>query len=633
LCLVGLALAVAVAAGDGFRLRIFTWRVAITSPYRILAWTLAVVAIRHVVVARPPLHRNLRAYLVAWATEIASRPALTRFLDRAQTPLALGETALFERWGRAPRRAAEWSMVFLGFFALVTCCTWPQIVRMHSVPDLGDPLFSIWRLSWINHQLVRHPTALFDANIFFPERLTLTYSDPVLVSALMSAPLFWLGLNRVVIYNVVFLSAWVLSGAAMYLLARALTGRRDAAIVAGVVFTLYPYRFDHYSHLELQMTMWMPLALWAVHRTLAQARMGDAIGAGWAFALQMLSSLYYGVYFAVYLAVVGAALWTGRHFPRRPLIGLAAGALLAAALIAPIAVAYQAGKAVIGERDDTTVKAFSAVGHDYLEPHFRARVYQRFVDERLHERQLFPDITPVAVALIGAWPPMSAATIAYTGALAFTFDASLGTNGAVFPWLRRHVPGYRSVRVPPRFSVLGGMTLAILCAYGATRLFARWPRAQRAMLFAIVGAMMFEALPDIRLVRVWDAPPAIYSSLTGTPPHVLAEFPTWEQTGDSAIDTRYIYFSTFHWQTLVNGYSGYFPPSYVEFQHRTRDFPSDASLQYLRGRGVEYIGWHGAFSQPGRAERTAAILDARPDLELVAKAQWQGSESRLYRLR
>lgn len=504
---------------------------------------------------------------------------------------------------------------------------------MDSVPDMGDPLFSIWRLSWINHQLIRHPLALFDANIFFPERLTLTYSDPMLIAAVMSAPLFWLGLDRILIYNIVFLSAWVLSGAAMYLLVRTLTGRRDAAIVSGVIFTLYPYRFDHYSHLELQMTMWMPVALWGLHRTLARARIGDAIATGGAFALQMLSSLYYGAYFAVYLIVAGGALWAGRHFPTRPGMKLAAGALVAAAMIAPAASAYRASRTTIGERDDATVKAFSAIPHDYLEPHLRARIYQRFVDDRLHERQLFPDITPVAVALIGAWPPMSVATIAYTSALVVTFDASLGMNGVVFPWLREHVPGYRSVRVPPRFSILGGMTLAILCGYGAARLFARWPRGNVLMLIAIVGAMMIEALPDIRLVPVWKEPPAIYGSLTGASPHLLAEFPSWEQTGDSAMDTRYSYFSTFHWQTLVNGYSGYFPPSYMEFQHRTRDFPSDASLQYLRERGVEYIGWHGAFSQPGRAERTTAILDARPDLELVAKAPWQGSESRLYRFR
>src|SRR4029079_8219449 len=112
------------------------------------------------------------------------------------------------------------------------------------------------------------------------------------------------------------------------------------------------------------------------------------------------------------------------------------------------AAAFWAGKFTVGERPDGTVKLFSAIGHDYVEPHSRARVYRRFVDEGLHERQIFPDITPVVVALIGASPPMSVATIAYTSAVALAFDASLGMNGMVFPWLRTYVPGYRSIRVP-----------------------------------------------------------------------------------------------------------------------------------------------------------------------------------------
>jgi hypothetical protein len=632
-CIVAAVLAVSVAAGDGFHLRLFGWRVAITSPFRVFGWAVAAAVIRHLLAPRPPIHRNLAARIVSWRDTLESRPAVRTFLDRARAPLPLGEINRFERPGHAGRPLGEWSAVVLGISLVVAAFTWPQVRRMDSVPDLGDPLFSIWRLSWINHQLPRHPAALFDANIFYPERLTLTYSDPLLIPALMSAPFVWLGLDRVLIYNSVFLSAWVLSGAAMYLLVRTLTGRRDAAFVAGVVFTLYPYRFDHYSHLELQMTMWMPLALWALHRTLAQARMKDGMATGCAFALQMLSSLYYGMYFAVYLVVVGGALWAGRYGPLRAVTKLAAGAVVAAVLIAPIAIKYQAGRTIVGERDETQVLAFSAVGRDYLEPSRQARVYQRWADPDRHERRLFPGVTAVALAVIGIWPPMSVATIAYTSGLALTFDASLGMNGAVFPWLRGHVPGYRSLRAATRFSILGGMTLAILSGYGATRLFRRWPRARFAILGAIAMATTVEALADIRLERVPRQPPAIYGSLTADSPRVLAEFPTSEQTGNQMLEPQFMYFATFHWQKLVNGYSGYFPASFIEFQRQTRDFPSDAALQYLRDRGVEYIGWHGTYTDPGRAERTAAILDARPDLELVATAPWQGSESRLYRLR
>jgi hypothetical protein len=94
-----------------------------------------------------------------------------------------------------------------------------------------------------------------------------------------------------------------------------------------------------------------------------------------------------------------------------------------------------------------------------------------------------------------------------------------------------------------------------------------------------------------------------------------------------------LYFSTFHWQRLVNGNSGFSPASYAEFLEHAGDFPSDAALLYLRERGVEYIAMHGRFTRPTRYASICRVLDARPDLERVAVAPWQGSESRLYRFR
>jgi hypothetical protein len=42
-------------------------------------------------------------------------------------------------------------------------------------------------------------------------------------------------------------------------LVRELTGSRPAAFIPGLIFGLYPFRFEHDSHLELQMAFWMPL--------------------------------------------------------------------------------------------------------------------------------------------------------------------------------------------------------------------------------------------------------------------------------------------------------------------------------------------------------------------------------------
>ncbi len=156
--------------------------------------------------------------------------------------------------------------------ALLTVLTviipWPVALHLGTqVPGHDDPLFSIWRLAWVAHALPHDPRDLFDANIFYPHLRTLAYSDAMLFEGIVAAPLLWLGLNRVLVYNLMFLAGIVSSGAGMFVLVRYLTGDIGAALVSSVIFTLAPYRIEHFIHLELQWTVWMPLALWAVHRT------------------------------------------------------------------------------------------------------------------------------------------------------------------------------------------------------------------------------------------------------------------------------------------------------------------------------------------------------------------------------
>jgi hypothetical protein len=607
--------------------RVLGFRVTMRTAWRPFLWGAIVLLIRNWMVPRPPSF--------VWLLVPFRRFTRERLGREAREDLPLDEHALFRRPGgkRLPT-PLSFALVVLGFSALAIALLWPQVRQMRSVSDLGDPLFSVWRLAWVNHQLPRAPLALFDANQFHPERLTLTYSDSMLVPALMAAPLFWMGVHPVVVYNVLLLASFVLSGVAMFFLARALTGRIDAALVAGILFALYPYRFEHYSHLELLMTMWMPLALLGLHRTLAGGRWRDGLATGLAFALQTLSSLYYGCFLAVYMFVVGGAIWLGRGRPRQPIRALAAGGLLAAVLIAPVASGYIASRPMMGNRDEPTIQFYSAVGRDYLKPTYRSRLYERWSEGGNPERELFPRLMPVILTGVALWPPLSAARIAYVLGLVFAVDASFGFNGPTFTTLHAVVLPFKGLRVPARFSVLAGMTLAILAGYGAARLLARRPRQRTALGGALLALVIVEALPTIRLQRVWDEPPAIYAGIAGAePPVVLAEFPMPRDIYRSDFDTRYLYFSTFHWQKLVNGNSGFFPPSYFELLASVDDFPNDASLSYLRSRGVQYLTLHGAFTNAARYADSIAWLDARPDLELVAAAPWEGAESRLYRVR
>ena len=90
---------------------------------------------------------------------------------------------------------------------------------MSAAPDTD--LF-LWTLSWDVHALARQPSSVFDANIFHPERRTLAYSENLLGSAPLAAPVIWITGNPVLAMNLVVLLATVLCGAGAYLLAHRL---------------------------------------------------------------------------------------------------------------------------------------------------------------------------------------------------------------------------------------------------------------------------------------------------------------------------------------------------------------------------------------------------------------------------
>ena len=144
---------------------------------------------------------------------------------------------------------------FLLYLSLTCLMTYPQVLHLRDgVHDDGDPLLNAWTLAWVAHQLPRAPARLFDANTFYPERRTLAFSETLLLPAVVMAPLRWLGVGPLLVYNIVLLSGFIVSGVGVALLVRMLTGWIGPALVAGIVFAFLPFRIDHYAHMQLQQT-------------------------------------------------------------------------------------------------------------------------------------------------------------------------------------------------------------------------------------------------------------------------------------------------------------------------------------------------------------------------------------------
>lgn len=523
-------------------------------------------------------------------------------------------------------------MAALGIAAAVAFAFRDVVMHMASVSDYGDPLFSIWRMGWVQHQLTTDPMHLFDANIFHPQLLTLTLSDPIVLPALMQAPLLAIGMHPVVAYNALFLFVIWLSGLTMYVLTERLTGSASAAFVGGLVFACYPFRVDHISHLEMQVTPWMPLALLALHRFVSGAQWRYAFAFAGALVAQLYSSMYYAVFFTVYATVIGAGLVRAHGQPvRRLLLPAAAAALAACLAAAPLIKAFVDAQPMKGDRQVDEVRMYSAVWGDYLSGQRFSLWWADRTDPK-PERSLFPGVAPLVLAGIGLGPPFSAIRLVYGAGLLIAVDGSRGFNGVVYPYLYDWLPPFRGLRVPARFGILVGLTLSVLAAFGTARLLRRFRLPVPLLTTAVCAFVMVDGLSKIdTVVPVWKEAPSIYQRVKNTPGAVLADLPVGEPPPDAL---PFQYFSLWHWKPMVGGYSGFLPPHYVSLRKALMTFPRGASVAELRRLGVTHVTINCAlpFVPRETCGETARLIAASSDLRLIEETRWEGEPVRLYEL-
>lgn len=531
------------------------------------------------------------------------------------------------------------------FTVMWAVMTYPQVRQLRTgVNDVGDPLLNTWALAWVAHQLPFAPAHVFDANIFYPERRTLAYSETLLAPAVAGAPLLWLGAGPVLVYNLLLMAAFVASGVGTALLVRDLTGSGTAGLVSGAIFAFLPAKFDHYAHFQLLLTQWIPLSLWAFHRFVATERYKWAALMGVAVGAQALTSIYNTLFLAILIATVAAVMLLSewRRLPRR-LPGLALAVAVSAVLATPAAIAHLRASEIVGERSRGDAESGSATWLDFLSAGPGNRLYGKSTSSwGRAERHLFPGVLALGLAAIALWPPYSTARLAYLVALVVMVDVARGFNGLIYPLLYDYVFVFRSLRVPARMAMAAGLPLAVLAGFGLSRLLAWVPSRRQGLLAgALIGVVMIESWTGpLALASVPTAPPEIYADLladkgepprktmirrlSDRPPLVILELPINQD------DPTFMYYSTFHWQTLVNGYSGFYSPRYVMLHDTLTRFPAHGALEELARLQTRYVLVHGEMLSPARYRELTAQIEASPSFRLIAKRPWKGSEIALY---
>jgi hypothetical protein len=227
----------------------------------------------------------------------------------------------------------------------------------------------------------------------------------MLLVGVLGTPLFKAGVNPAVVHNYLMLAAFVSSMVCAFALARRLTGSDPAAWLAAIIFGLAPYRMAHIGHLELQWTMWMPLALLLLHRVIEKPSLWRGVLLGAALAAQVLSSIYYGVFLACYLAAAWVALVPFEKAKGR-IAAATAFAIVPLLLVALIyGPPYLQTRKQFGERRAEEVQTFSAVPGDYLRvPPENVLRGRTDAGEAPDERSLFPGFVAIALAMVAFSP-------------------------------------------------------------------------------------------------------------------------------------------------------------------------------------------------------------------------------------
>jgi hypothetical protein len=489
--------------------------------------------------------------------------------------------------------------------ALVAIMTAPTLTRLTSVGrlDTNDGRFSIWNIAWVGHALLTAPASILDANIFYPHTGTLAYSELNLVAGLFGLPWYAVTRNPLAALNGSIAVALLLAFVLMWALVRRLTASNGAGLVAATAFTFCPYVSARTPHIQLLMIFVFPLVMLAFHRLAERPgiRAGFVLGA--ALAVAALACGYYGLFTGCALGLVAVLL---AQRSRRYWLGLAVAMVTAAVIVAPVFLAFSSARAASGASlrpwapDDARI--YSANAAAYLASPAAAHDWWLPALDRWQQRTdvLFPGVILLVLAVAGASATRSApgprrivfTYLALAGACVW---ASFGPDGGLYLLMHELIPGMSLLRAPARLGIVAVFALAVVSGFAVSAFShrRRWLPVVLVVAVACELGVKTEAWgwPSWPLNRVPAVSPA-YDRLARLPRGVLVEFPFPYVTSNFHNHAPAMFWSTYHWQPLVNGYSDIIPPDFSEIALPINYFPDPASFAIMKERHVRYVLWH-----------------------------------------
>jgi hypothetical protein len=446
-------------------------------------------------------------------------------------------------------------------------------------------------------------------------------------------------------HNLVLLSGYVLSGAAMYLLVRYIGCGRLVAAWSGLVYIVFPWHLMRVPHPSLVHLEFLPLLLVALVAAARRPTWQRFAGVAGTTAACWLTSGYFGA-MAVITSIafaLGILLTRGvGHRRVRFFVPATASTLAGTLTVGALARAADVGRTTGLNRRVEDVSSWALHLDELVLPAARNFVFGRWTEPFLHTHQhgSYPVETTnylgiLTILLAVTWVVLTwrrRATVAAAAALvtpalgavvifAFLFalpgPVSIAGHSVWTPsrLLFAVVPAFR---VPSRWSIVMMTALVPLAALGLQEAAARASRYGRGWKAPAFGSSVVVAAAVVSFTELALNPtssrlstqpePVEYAALARTPPGIVAEYPLVPQLG-------YVLWQSVHHRRLLNTQAFGSPAD--DAQHALVNPRTPGTAEQLALLGVTAIVTHGDALRWSAAEYPQNPNDWGPGYRLI----------------
>jgi hypothetical protein len=505
-------------------------------------------------------------------------------------------------------RASEVVGAFLVYSLLTIAFFYPVLPHIASqlIGPPVDNMQSLWSL-WSTHQAFREKLdLLYTTRIFYPEGSSLLfslspYNQLVALVAGGSQP-------PVVVYNLLILSTFVLSGVGAFLLIRHFTDDTPAALLGGFVFAFSPSHFTHsLLFVSISSIQFIPLFVLCYLKTMEDGSKRNIVWASVFFLLNTLvcwDFLVYAIFFMV-------ACYGITSYRRKRLL-----------MPGPIISSLTIAGATLLVTSPLIVRMLASASRH---PNVWRGGHERFAVDALgflvpHYHHLLAGI-PIVGRVNGSYSGFPWESVGYLGVLCIglllvsgrvlveraarhvllllcflvlSFGANLHIKGMTIPVvlpyaLIRYVPILGNARAPGRLMAYAclflGVLVAIAFSYQLREGFLRKRKWVAALLALGICADFWTPCRTTTPVRL---PPAYTAILRQEP---TKDFGILDLPGRSVLlSARYMMYQTLHQIPIVQGYLARKPSRSLIDSLEYEDLL--AQREQLRSAHVKYIVIH-----------------------------------------